>query len=181
MYLNCFNLIFKLNDYIKEIENSLKASAVNESFTTVAKKKSKKKTVQDNANVTINTSNTKGVSNTFGGKNTIEDIKLKVKIEKTRFKFRITLIKNFATSYIKKVYTFTNEVYEKLDHWIILSVSKQNDRINELIIALRDILDKKIQIPETKKDDNLFDIELDDFSKEENLYDSIDAKSIIEI
>ena len=79
------------------------------------------------------------------------------------------------------MYTFTNEVYEKLDHWIILSVSKQNDRINELIIALRDILDKKIQIPETKKDANLFDIELDDFSKEENLYDSIDANSIIEL
>ena len=33
----------------------------------------------------------------------------------------------------------------------------------------------------SKVSDNLFDIELDDFSKEENLYDSIDAKSIIEI
>lgn len=184
IYLNCFNLIFKLNEHINQIETNLKNtnSNNNESITSSSRKRAmrKKNTNVGENNNTINTNNTKCINNSNYAKSMLDEIKQIIKLEKIKYKFRVTLIKNFSSTYINKIFTFTKNVYEKLDNWIILSVYRQNERINLVIEKLKGILEQGIPINEkVKEEDQISTIELDDFSKDENFYDVIDTDKIL--
>ena len=185
IYLNCFNLIFKLNEYINQIETNLKNANINnnnESITSSSRKRliRKKNTNIGDNNVTINTNNTKCINNSNYAKSLLDEIKQIIKLEKIKYKFRVTLLKNFSSTYITKIFTFTKNVYEKLDNWIILSVYRQNERINMVIEKLKRILEQGIPINDDVNDENkISTIELDDFSKDENYYDVIDTNKLL--
>ena len=91
-----------------------------------------------------------------------EEIKLQIKNEKSKYKYRLMLLKYFALSQydvITKAYTDT---YALMDEWIIDSVKHQNDVLNNFIYYLnRAIINNTSSL-------SLYDFEFDAF----DIYDT---------
>ena len=73
-----------------------------------------------------------------------EEFKNQIKNEKSKFKYRIILLKYFSIQYVKKIYKVFDDVYYNLDEFIIDSVKKQNMVLNEFITYLKSALNRFI-------------------------------------
>ena len=187
-YLNAFNLLFKTNAYIKDIESKIISSSnvnmssqvnVNMNESVIGPKRK----VRKKNSMLLGDSN---VSHMFGnGKGGIvDDIKNGIRIEKRKMKIRAALIKAFAFKEIDKIVQVSNDVFRSMDEWIVQSVTKQNERINAVIHELECHLNEKTAIlmnsSSNDDDDNYVEpvdqIEFDDFSKENNFYKWINVE-----
>ena len=186
-YLNMFNLLFKTNAYVKDVESKIISSTnvnmssqvnvnMNESVIGQNKRKLRKKN-----SMLLGDSN---VSHIFGGNGRIDDMKNGIRVEKRKMKIRAALIKAFAFKEIDKIVQVSNEVFRSMDEWIVQSVTKQNERINEVIYELECHLNEKtlIHMSSNSNDneehvvDPVDQIEFDDFSKEDNFYKWINVE-----
>lgn len=184
-YLNMFNLLFKTNAYVKDVESKIISSTninmssqvninMNESVIGQNKRKLRKKN-----SMLLGDSN---VSHIFGGNGRIDDMKNGIRVEKRKMKIRAALIKAFAFKEIDKIVQVSNDVFRSMDEWIVQSVTKQNERINEVIYELECHLNEKTLIHTSSNDneehivDPVDQIEFDDFSKEDNFYKWINVE-----
>ena len=176
-YLNMFNLLFKTNAYVKDVESKLTSSNnvnmssqlnvnVNESVI------GQKRKIRKKNSMLLGDSN---VSHMFGiGRGGIvEDIKNAIRVEKRKMKIRASLIMAFAFKEIDKIVQVSSDVFRAMDKWIVQSVTKQNERINAMICELEGYLNEKAPIDNAEPVNY---IELDDFSKESNFYKWINVE-----
>ena len=188
-YLNMFNLLFKTNAYVKDVESKIISlpninissqvnANMNESVIGQKRKLRKKNSML------FGDSN---VSHIFGGNSRgsiIDDMKNGIRVEKRKMKIRAALIKAFAFKEIDKIVQVSNDVFHSMDEWIIQSVTKQNERINEVIYELECHLNEKTLIKSNSSSsdneehvvDPVDQIEFDDFSKENNFYKWINVE-----
>ena len=187
IYLNAMKLIFKFDYTVRQIETNIKSiisftsnnmnslnTPVNElnDMSTIShgKKRKKKKTRMtpmnhSNSNI-FNDSQLSGDEYTKDTFQIPEELKNALDLEKMKFKYRITSIKQYAIETMSNIDTISNDVYEILDEWIIDSVKKQNSTMNELISYLKRLVEIGV------KQMN-WEFELDTFDK---LYKPIQVK-----
>jgi hypothetical protein len=116
-----------------------------------------------------------------------EEMKNAIKAEKAKFKYRITLLKQWAVSNLSDMRNTANTVYNQLDEWIIQTIKVENDAMNILINKLRDSIDNEVKV-------KTIDIELDTFDFYEKIavnlskglmpnteYNSFDLKIFLKI
>lgn len=84
-----------------------------------------------------------------------DEMKLAIKNEKAKYRFRATLLKYWGIYCLKNVRQLANTVYNKLDDWIILSIKSENEALDQLT----DILKNKIEKEEKIK----YELQLDTF------------------
>jgi hypothetical protein len=84
-----------------------------------------------------------------------EEMKIVIKNEKAKYRFRITMLKYWGIIYIKNFRKIANNIYNKLDDWIILSIKSENEALNQL----NNILKIKIENEEKIK----YELQLDTF------------------
>ena len=171
IYLNCMKIIFRYDYLMKQIEinqdyifksNDLNSSGTDTSFnrTHLSRKRklTKKKTLRKGLNDSVTSDDNKDLFNISEEQtNAIEN-------EKIKYKYRLTVIKNYAIGTLNTILRISNELYSLLDEWIIDSVHFQNNMMNQLIERLRKIVNQNLKIQ--------WDFELDKF----NIYKPISFK-----
>ena len=91
-----------------------------------------------------------------------EEIKLQIKNEKSKYKYRLLLLKYFSLSQYDIITKTYNDTYALMDEWIIDSVKHQNDVLNNFIYYLnRAIINNTSSL-------SLYDFEFDAF----DIYDT---------
>jgi hypothetical protein len=98
-----------------------------------------------------------------------EEMKQAIKIEKAKYRFRITLLKYWGLSCLKNMRKFANTIYNKLDDWIILSIKAENEALSQLITILKTAIEKEQKIK--------YELELDTFDVIVNM----DIQNFIEL
>ena len=88
-----------------------------------------------------------------------EEFSNQIKIEKDKFKYRLMFLKYFIIKYFKIIIECFNTTYNTMDDWIIISVRKQNESLNNFVNYLRKILNKN----KNNKKIDLDDFEFDNF------------------
>jgi hypothetical protein len=148
LFKNCLILIIKqdekINKVIEEYKNQLKINPQsNQSQSQVRTTKrlnSGHSQRSTRSKARKKAKNTNLLNNTF---NIIEEeFKNQIKNEKSKFKYRIILLKYFSIQYVKKIYKVFDDVYYNLDEFIIDSVKKQNRILNQFIDYLKNYLNK---------------------------------------
>ncbi len=84
-----------------------------------------------------------------------EEMKLSIKNEKAKYRFRITLLKFWAINCLLNIRKMANNIYNKLDDWIILSNKAENEALNQLTNILKSSIEKEQKIK--------YELELDTF------------------
>jgi hypothetical protein len=84
-----------------------------------------------------------------------EDMKLSIKNEKAKYRFRITLLKYWAINCVKNMRKIANNIYNKLDDWVVLSNKAENEALNQLTNILKSTIEKEQKIK--------YELELDTF------------------
>lgn len=84
-----------------------------------------------------------------------EEMKQAIKNEKSKYRFRITLLKYWGMIYLKNIRKLANTIYDKLDDWIILSIKAENEALNQLTNIIRSHIEQEIKIK--------YELELDTF------------------
>jgi hypothetical protein len=92
-----------------------------------------------------------------------------IRNEKRKYRFRMTLIKYWAINYIKNIRKLTNNVYNKLNDWIILSNRSESEALNQLANILRSHIEKEQKIK--------YELELDTF----DIIVNMDIQNFIEL
>ena len=72
-----------------------------------------------------------------------EEFVNQIQIEKNKFKYRLMFLKNYIIKYLQIIIECFNTTYNTMDDWIILSVRKQNNSLNEFISYLKKIMNKQ--------------------------------------
>lgn len=98
-----------------------------------------------------------------------EEMKHAIKIEKSKYRFRVTLLKYWGITYLKNLRKIANTIYNKLDDWIILSIKSENEALNELINILKNAIEKEQKIK--------YELELDTF----DVIINMDVQNYIEL
>jgi hypothetical protein len=96
-------------------------------------------------------------------------MKIAIRNEKSKYRFRMTLIKYWAINYIKNIRKLTNNIYNKLNDWIILSNKSENEALNQLSSILRSHIEKEQKIK--------YELELDTF----DIIVNMDIQNFIEL
>jgi len=78
-----------------------------------------------------------------------------LKNEKAKYRFRLTTLKNWGIKNLFKLRSLANELYKKLDDWILLSSQAENEAIYQLSNILRDNIENEKKIK--------YELELDTF------------------
>jgi hypothetical protein len=98
-----------------------------------------------------------------------EEMKQAIKIEKSKYRFRVTLLKYWGITCLKNLRKLANTIYNKLDDWIILSIKAENEALNQLISILKNAIEKEQKIK--------YELELDTFDVIVNM----DVQNFIEL
>ena len=86
-----------------------------------------------------------------------EEFSNQIKIEKDKFKYRLMFLKYYIIKYFKIIVECFNTTYNAMDDWIITSVKKQNDSLNNFVDYLKKILIKNKKNRKIDLDDFEFD------------------------
>jgi len=78
-----------------------------------------------------------------------------LKNEKAKYRFRLTVLKNWGIQNLKCLRQLSSELYSKFDDWIILSTKAENEAIFQLSNILRDSIETERKIK--------YQLELDTF------------------
>ena len=75
-----------------------------------------------------------------------EEMKQAIKIEKSKYRFRVTLLKYWGLNCLKNLRKIASNIYNKLDDWIILSIKAENEAVSQLITILKNAIEKEQKI-----------------------------------
>lgn len=98
-----------------------------------------------------------------------EEMKVALKNEKSKYRYRATMLKYWGIKYISSLRKIANTIYNKLDDWIILAIKAENEALNQLTAYL------KFHIENEKK--VKYEVELDTF----DLIINMDVQNYIEL
>jgi len=98
-----------------------------------------------------------------------EEMKNSLKLEKNKFKYRVTFLKFWAVDYFENLRKISTLVYDKLDDWVIATIKAENDALNNLVAIFGQCIDKEMRLR--------VDFEMDSFE----IYKLIDINDKIEI
>ncbi len=98
-----------------------------------------------------------------------EEMKNALKIEKSKYRFRVTLLKYWGIHCLINIRKLANSIYNKLDDWIILSIKAENDALNALVNLLKNAIEKEQKIK--------YELELDTF----DVIINMDVQNYIEL
>jgi hypothetical protein len=163
LFLNGIKLILKLNDKIVpfiEILNELNNIILKR--TKIKAKKSSQLLINDTLSSNNSALNLISLIQKDGILLSEENIKIIIKNEKNKFKYRICFIKSLAIKYIMIISQISQSIFHNSDEWIIKSVNMENEVQNEVINILKDKLNNK-QLIDEQKEINV--IEMDCFEK----------------
>lgn len=162
LYKNAIRLVFKFDEILKSFEKITKNNAMNNISHESSIKKATKNYMR------------KIHDNTFvDDKREIflydEELKSSIKLEKDKYKFRITFLKFWAVDYLGNIRKISKLVYDKLDDWIITTIKTENDAMNNLLAVFDGCIEKEMRLR--------IDFEMDSF----DIYKLIDINDHIEI
>jgi hypothetical protein len=163
LFLNSIKLILSQGKRIKEFESQIKVSTnLNESIHSRVRKR--------NENSSLRSTHTK-----FHENPNEENIKKLIRKEKLKYKFRMQVLKYFASDYLNRLNYATERVHNNMDSWIIKSVRLQNISINDVKIKLLQFIDECKKIPI-----DYFDkFHMDNFDTQIEIYDQINYEHIL--
>lgn len=75
-----------------------------------------------------------------------EEMKTALKNEKFKYKFRITLLKYWGIDCLRKLRTQANQIYNKLEDWILLSIRSENQALDKVTNILRSNIEREEKI-----------------------------------
>lgn len=96
-------------------------------------------------------------------------MKQAVKNEKAKYRFRVTLLKYWGIECLKNIRKLANNIYNKLDDWIILAIKAENEALNQLTNILKSTIEKEQKIK--------YELELDTF----DVIINMDVQNYIEL
>jgi hypothetical protein len=161
LYKNCFKLLIKYDEILKNIDKISKSNAINNNSSESSLRKNTKVHYKRYHESTF-----------VDEKREIfiydEEMKNSIKAEKNKFKFRVTFIKFWAIKYFNNIRKITKMVYSKLDDWIISTIKAENDAMNNLINVFNNCIEKGMKIR------NDFEMDSFDFYKTKDINEFID-------
>jgi hypothetical protein len=75
-----------------------------------------------------------------------DEMRTALKNEKSKYKFRITLLKYWGMECLKKLRSQANQIYNKLEDWILLSIRSENQALNKVTNILRNSIEREEKI-----------------------------------
>ena len=75
-----------------------------------------------------------------------DELKQAISNEKSKFKYKLTLLKYWGISCLKNFRRLSLTVYNKLEDWIILAIKAENDALNELTVMLKENIESESKI-----------------------------------
>ena len=75
-----------------------------------------------------------------------DELKQAISNEKSKFKYKLTLLKYWGISCLKNFRRLSLTVYNKLEDWIILAIKAENEALNELTIMLKENIESESKI-----------------------------------
>ena len=72
-----------------------------------------------------------------------DELKEAISNEKSKFKYKLTLLKYWGISCLKNFRRLSLTVYNKLEDWIILAIKAENEALNELTIMLKENIESE--------------------------------------
>ena len=75
-----------------------------------------------------------------------DELKEAISNEKSKFKYKLTLLKYWGISCLKNFRRLSLTVYNKLEDWIILAIKAENEALNELTIMLKENIESESKI-----------------------------------
>jgi adenylate kinase family enzyme len=161
LYKNCFKLLIKFDEILKNIDKISKSIAINNNSSESSLKKISKAHFKRHHESTF-----------VDEKREIfiydEEMKNSIKAEKNKFKFRVTFIKFWAIQYFNNIRKISKMVYNKLDDWIISTIKAENDAMNNIINVFNNCIEKGMKIR------NDFEMDSFDFYKTKDINEFID-------
>ena len=73
-------------------------------------------------------------------------MKIALRNEKSKYKFRITLLKHWGVEFLKKLRSQANQIYNKLEDWILLSIRSENQALSKVTDILRNSIEREEKI-----------------------------------
>ncbi len=98
-----------------------------------------------------------------------EEMKLAIKNEKAKYRYRVTLIKYWGIQCLKNMRKTANSMYNKIEDWIILAIKAENEALNQLTNILKSHIEKEKKIK--------YELELDTF----DILINMDIQNYIEL
>ena len=75
-----------------------------------------------------------------------DELKQAISNEKSKFKYKLTLLKYWGISCLKNFRRLSLTVYNKLEDWIILAIKAENEALNELTVILKENIESESKI-----------------------------------
>ena len=75
-----------------------------------------------------------------------DELKQAISNEKSKFKYKLTLLKYWGISCLKNFRRLSLTVYNKLEDWIILAIKAENEALNELTVMLKENIESESKI-----------------------------------
>ena len=163
IFINSIKLILSQGTRIKEFESQTKNSTnLNESIHSRHRKR--------NESSSLRSTHTK-----FHESQNEDKVKKLIRKEKSKYKFRMQVLKYFASEYLYRLNYATERVHNNMDSWIIKSVRLQNLAINDVKVKLLQFIDECKKIPI-----DFFDkYPMDNFDTQVEIYDQINYEHIL--
>ena len=163
IFINSIKLILSQGARIKEFESQTKNSTnLNESIHSRHRKR--------NESSSLRSTHTK-----FHESQNEDKVKKLIRKEKSKYKFRMQVLKYFASEYLYRLNYATERVHNNMDSWIIKSVRLQNLAINDVKVKLLQFIDECKKIPI-----DFFDkYPMDNFDTQVEIYDQINYEHIL--
>ena len=163
IFINSIKLILSQGTRIKEFESQTKNSTnLNESIHSRHRKR--------NESSSLRSTHTK-----FHESQNEDKVKKLIRKEKSKYKFRMQVLKYFASEYLYRLNYATERVHNNMDSWIIKSVRLQNLAINDVKVKLLQFIDECKKIPI-----DFFDkYHMDNFDTQVEIYDQINYEHIL--
>ncbi len=73
-------------------------------------------------------------------------MKKAIKIEKNKYKYRITFLKHWAINILNNMKRITKMIFTNLDEWIVNSIKAENDAMNNLIFYLDNHIESETKV-----------------------------------
>jgi hypothetical protein len=75
-----------------------------------------------------------------------DELKQAISNEKSKFKYKLTLLKYWGIYCLKNFRRLSLTVYNKLEDWIILAIKAENEALNELTVMLKENIESESKI-----------------------------------
>lgn len=98
-----------------------------------------------------------------------EEMKIAMKNEKAKYRYRIILIKFWGIQCLKNMRRTANTIYNKIEDWIILAIKAENEALNQLTNIIKSHIEKEKKIK--------YELELDTF----DIIINMDVQNYIEL